>query len=47
MLPIAFNKLTFRASQGLLPLVGAKVSGLGANGIALLFVLVGVVFAFA
>ncbi len=47
MLPIAFNKLTFSAFQGLLPLVGAEIFGLGATGVALLFVLVGVVFAMA
>ncbi len=47
MLPIGFNKLTFSSYQGLLPLVGPKELDLGATGIALLFVLIGVVFAIA
>jgi MFS family permease len=47
MLPIGFNKLTFSSYQGLLPLVGGKDLDLGATGIALLFVLIGVVFAIA
>ncbi|HJL31695.1 MAG TPA: MFS transporter, partial [Polyangiaceae bacterium LLY-WYZ-15_(1-7)] len=45
MLPIAFNKLTFSAFQGLLPLVGPDAYDLGSRGVTLLFVLTGVVFA--
>lgn len=47
MLPIAFNKLTFSAYQGLLPLVGADHLGADPKRVALLFVLIGVVFALA
>ena len=42
-LPIAFNKLTFSAFQGLLPLHGAAL-GLGPRGVTLLFALTGVIF---
>ncbi len=42
-LPIAFNKLTFSAFQGLLPLHGAAL-GLGTRGVTLLFALTGVIF---
>jgi len=45
MLPIAFNKLTFSAFQGLLPLVGPDAYDLGNVGVTLLFVETGVVFA--
>lgn len=47
MLPIAFNKATFTAYQGLLPLVGPEVLAVGSRGTALLFFVVGVVFAVA
>jgi DHA1 family multidrug resistance protein-like MFS transporter len=47
MLPIAFNKLTFSAFQGLLPLYGASALGLHARGVTLLFALTGVCFAAA
>lgn len=47
MLPIGFNKLTFSAYQGLLPLVGPEVLGAGPRGVAVLFVVIGVVFALA
>jgi MFS transporter, DHA1 family, solute carrier family 18 (vesicular amine transporter), member 1/2 len=47
MLPIGFNKLTFSAYQGLLPLVGPEILGVGPPGVALLFVVVGVTFAVA
>ncbi|MFN2546355.1 MAG: MFS transporter [Myxococcales bacterium] len=46
-LPIAFNKLTFSAFQGLLPLHGPAAFGLGTRGVAGLFVLTGVCFALA
>jgi hypothetical protein len=42
-LPIAFNKLTFSAFQGLLPLHGAAL-GLGPRGVTLLFALTGIIF---
>lgn len=45
ILPVAFNKLTFSAYQGLLPLVGADALALGRGGIAALFVEIGVLFA--
>lgn len=43
-LPIAFNKLTFSAFQGLIPLYGARELGLGTRGITGLFALTGVLF---
>jgi MFS family permease len=43
-LPIAFNKLTFSAFQGLIPLYGAKELGLGTRGITGLFALTGILF---
>lgn len=43
-LPIAFNKLTFSAFQGLLPLYGARELGLTTRGVTGLFALTGVVF---
>lgn len=45
MLPLAFNKLTFSAYQGLLPLVGADALSVGHGGVAALFVEIGVIFA--
>ncbi len=44
MLPIAFNKLTFSAFQGLIPLHGADHLALSVRGITALFALTGVVF---
>ena len=46
-LPIAFNKLTFTAFQGLLPLHGPGALGLQQRGVNGLFLLIGVVFALA
>lgn len=42
-LPIAFNKLTFSAFQGLLPLHGPTL-GLGVRGVSALFAATGIVF---
>ncbi len=47
MLPIAFNKLTFSAFQGLLPLHGPAQLGLGTRGVTALFALTGVCFGVA
>jgi MFS family permease len=47
MLPVAFNKLTFSAFQGLIPLVAADVLHVGDRGVAALFVTIGVVFGVA
>ncbi len=44
MLPIAFNKLTFSAFQGLLPLVGPDQLGVGTLGVTSLFVVTGLCF---
>ena len=44
MLPIAFNKLTFSSFQGLLPLWGPDVLGVGTRGVTAYFVLTGVCF---
>ncbi|MCA9613144.1 MAG: MFS transporter [Myxococcales bacterium] len=44
MLPIAFNKLTFSAFQGLFPLAGPDLHGLETTGVTALFALTGVVF---
>lgn len=44
MLPVAFNKLTFSAFQGLIPLYGPTHLGLDLGGVTALFVLTGVVF---
>ena len=41
-LPIAFNKLTFSAFQGLLPLYGPAQLGLGTRGVTALFALTGI-----
>lgn len=43
-LPIAFNKLTFSAFQGLIPLYGARELGLSTRGITAMFALTGVLF---
>ena len=47
MLPVAFNKLTFSAFQGLVPLVATDVLHVGDRGVAALFVTIGVVFGVA
>ncbi|MBO6933486.1 MAG: MFS transporter [Deltaproteobacteria bacterium] len=47
MLPIAFNKLTFSAFQGLLPLVGPDHLGLDVGGVTALFVVTGLAFGLA
>jgi MFS transporter, DHA1 family, multidrug resistance protein len=47
MLPIAFNKVTFSAFQGLLPLYGPAQLGLGTRGVTALFALTGVCFGVA
>ncbi len=47
MLPIAFNKLTFSSFQGLLPLWGPDVLGVGTRGVTAYFVLTGVCFGLA
>ncbi|MGA9524390.1 MAG: MFS transporter [Myxococcaceae bacterium] len=47
MLPIAFNKLTFSAFQGLLPLYGPSQLGLGTRGVTAMFALTGVCFGVA
>jgi MFS transporter, DHA1 family, tetracycline resistance protein len=47
MLPIAFNKLTFSAFQGLLPLVGPDQLGVGSGGVTTLFIITGVCFGVA
>ncbi len=44
MLPIAFNKLTFSSFQGLLPLWGPDVLGVGTRGVTAYFILTGVCF---
>jgi MFS family permease len=44
MLPIAFNKLTFSAFQGLIPLHGPQSLELGLREVTMLFALTGVVF---
>lgn len=46
-LPIGFNKLTFSAFQGLLPLVARGTLHVGDRGIAALFVTIGVTFGIA
>lgn len=47
VVPVAFNKLTYSAMQGLLPLHGPAVLGLQTQGVTVLFALTGVVFGLA
>ncbi|MBI5495588.1 MAG: MFS transporter [Deltaproteobacteria bacterium] len=47
LLPIAFNKLSYTALQGLLPLYGAEMLGLGPRRITAIFALTGIGFGVA
>jgi hypothetical protein len=45
ILPIAFNKLTFTAFQGIIPLHGLNALGLSMRGVTGIFAMTGVLFA--